>query len=186
MSPDLCFELLALTSIVSFLLAGGLLGLWAATSRWHWFARVMVVVCFLALVQWRPLYELYLTLLTQVTTIGVGVAIYRRQWPAWRFSIAGLLAATAIVAVLVVSLNRTPDELELWFELKAVGFGIIGGLLALLASWFVITDWPWKWRLLVGVGWYFNDTLLASFVMDRKMGQNDFSPHPLVPCRIHS
>ncbi len=173
MSPDLSFELLAFTSIVSFLLAGGLLGLWAATSRWHWFARAMVVVCLLALVQWRPLYELYLTLLTQVATIGVGVAIYRRRWPTWRFSIAGLLMLTVIMAVVLASLLREPEKEFTWQSgLMGVGFGAVGGSLSLLGAWLMATKRRWRWRLLVGAfavvvlgyGWGLSDQLAHQFV----------------------
>ncbi|MCO6045049.1 hypothetical protein NG895_14155 [Aeoliella sp. ICT_H6.2] len=49
--------LLLATLVITTLATGGLLGLWAATSRWHWFARTMVVLGVLAPLLWRPIYE---------------------------------------------------------------------------------------------------------------------------------
>lgn len=129
-------ELLLAALVVTALATGGLLGLWAATSRWHWFVRTMVVLGLLTPLLWRPIYEPFLTLLTEVATVVLGVTIYRRNWPTWRFSVAGLMMLTVPVAVLVAAIASAPElRSEMWNVM--VGWGIVGGLTTLLATWVV-------------------------------------------------
>lgn len=129
-------ELLLATLVVTSLATGGLLGLWAATSPRHWFLRTLVVFAVLTPLLYRPIYEPFVTLLVEVAVVVLGVTIYRRNWPQFRFSIAGLLMLTVPVAVLVAALMRAP-EIGFVSWLQIVGMGVVAGAATLLAAWLV-------------------------------------------------
>lgn len=127
-----------------------MLGLWAATSRLNWSVRLLTVVLLLSLLMWRPLYEPYLTLLSEVGVVVLGVAIWRRS--SWRpnFSIGGLLKITTIAAIIVASLARQPDpEIGVTAIAKVTLLGAVAGLCTLGGAWLVAS--PAQWRLKVAV-----------------------------------
>lgn len=151
--PEFPAEFLLAALVVTTLASGGLLGLWAATSRWHWFARTMVVLGLLMPLLWRPIFEPFVTLLAEVVTIVVGVMIYRRNWPRWRFSIADGLMGMVVVSVLaagwVSGWSRSYGTETSWFELVQVaGLGLLAGISLLLGAWLVVRPWRWKWKFL--------------------------------------
>lgn len=139
-------EFLLAALVVTSLATGGLLGLWAATSRWHWFARTMVVLGVLTPLLWRPIYEPFVTLLIEVAVIVLGVTIYRRNWPTWRFSVAGLMMLTVPVAVLVAGLVRGPEyDLDVLSYLMFIAYGTLAGMCFLCGAWLLVGPWHlWK------------------------------------------
>ncbi|MGI9457016.1 MAG: hypothetical protein ACR2NU_10665 [Aeoliella sp.] len=162
--PDLSPELLLAALVVTSLATGGLLGLWAASSRWHWFARTMVVFAVLTPLLWRPIYEPFVTLLVEVAVVVLGVMIYRRNWPKWRFSVRTLLMLTVPVAILTAAAMRAP-EIE-WIDGgRTVGLGVVGGAIAMLATWLSRSQWKWWKRAVVivvalpllAIGWAATD-----------------------------
>lgn len=74
LSPEALYGLLLVTTFASV----GLLGLWAATSRWHPFLRTTIVLAILSVLLLRPMYEPFVMLVSQVATIAAGVALDRR------------------------------------------------------------------------------------------------------------
>ncbi|WP_425396332.1 hypothetical protein [Aeoliella sp.] len=135
LTPPLLLTLLEITSLAM----GGLLGLWAATSRWHWFARCTVVLGLLAPLLCRPIYEPFVTLLVEVATVVLGVAIYRRRWPRWQFSLSGVMMFTVVVAVVMAGLARAP-EMDFYLWRAVFGMGVVSGSCTLLATWLVTTN----------------------------------------------
>lgn len=154
-------ELLLAALVVTSLATGGLLGLWAATSERHWFVRTLMVFAVLTPLLDRPIYEPFVTLLVEVATVVLGVTIWRRNWPTFRFSIAGLLMLTVLVAILVASVMRAP-EIGLASWLQIVGMGITAGGAILLAAWLVRGKWRLRYRapvaLLIAMGLTFAGT----------------------------
>lgn len=151
-------ELLLAALVVTSLATGGLLGLWAATSPRHWFVRTLVVFAVLTPLLYRPIYEPFVTLLVEVGVVVLGVTVWRRNWPSWKFSIADILMLTVPVAILVASAMRAP-ETE-W--LRPVGLGVVGGVITIFAAWLAASSWTNRKRLgvfalclpFLSFGWY--------------------------------
>lgn len=132
--PNWTAEIALAWLVVASLAVGGWLGLWVATSSRHWFTRTMVASGVLAPLLWRPVYEPFVTLLVELVVVVIGVTVYRRNWPQWRFSIAGLLMLTVPVALLAVAAMRSGELI--WLQwLDAIMFGLLAGALVLFAAW---------------------------------------------------
>jgi len=142
-------ELLLAALVVTSLATGGLLGLWAATSPQHWFVRTLAVFAALTPLLYRPIYEPFVTLLVEVGVVVLGVTIWRRNWPQFRFSIAGLMMLTVPVAILVAAAMRAP-EYGVTMQLnwgQAAFLSQAASLATLLAAWLVVhrNRSPWRW-----------------------------------------
>lgn len=181
--PEYPAEFLLAALVVTTLASGGLLGLWAATSRWHWFTRTMVVLGLLMPLLWRPIFEPFVTLVAEVTTIVLGVTIYRRNWPRWRFSIAEVLMGMVVVSVFAAGLARLP-EMDFYLWRATIGLGVVAGCCTLLAAWLATsTSWMQLGYRMMGAGltlvvlafgWSFSEyTRLVFDVCERRCG----APH---------
>ncbi len=128
----------------------GLLALWAAWSRRHWFLRTAVVGGVLLLAVAIPAYEPMLVFLTQViVVIAVLTIVRRRQARAQegnseppggrpRFSLSTLLLLVAVAAVASAVAARIPAEVwAAW--LAVVGVGTSLASITLLATWAVLS-----------------------------------------------
>ena len=66
LSAEALYGLLLVTTFASV----GLLGLWAATSRWHPFLRTAIVLAILSVLLLRPMFEPFVMLVSQVAVTG--------------------------------------------------------------------------------------------------------------------
>lgn len=175
--------------IVLAIAFGGLLGLWAVLSRWHWAVRTIVPLALIAPLLWRPIYLPFLTLLAEVVTVVLSVAVYRWRWPRVRFSTSGLLLLTVPIAIVVAGLARQPEvDVGLADILRALGFGMLGGLISFAALWLVAGRARWWVRVLAGVGlvlllapaWWQLDYLSTGepFTPDMSLGGWGTAPPP--------
>lgn len=154
----LTVELLVAVLLVTTFTSVGLLGLWAATSRWHWFLRVVVVLGVLSILLLRPMYEPFFIFLTQVGTIAPGVALCRHGRSIWqairggdrrflpRFSLRDLLLVTPIVAVVAAIAVTARRELDWGYWPVVPGIGVTAGFLTLLAVWLADSISSRYWR----------------------------------------
>jgi len=168
MSDRLSIELVLGTLLVTTLTSVGLLGLWAAVSRWNWFLRAAIVLAVLSPLLLIQAYDPVRLLLTQAAVVAIGVAAYR-WWcgrrcasgatpqesgtPSrrrFRFSLTTILLATALVAVALWFVLWIPREY--WFGwpdylLTGATFGVV----VLLSAWLVHGQASWILRLGVTV-----------------------------------
>lgn len=132
LSAEVLYGLLLVTTFASV----GLLGLWAATSRWHPFLRTTIVLAILSVLLLRPMFEPFVMLVSQVATIAAGVAAYRwlknrKQANAadakrtrYQFSLKTLLFVSTLVAMgaaVVAKLPVKPFGIT-WLPILANGF----------------------------------------------------------------
>ena len=142
----------------------GLLVVWAAWSRRHWFLRTAVVGGVLASAALIPAYEPMLVSLTQAIMV-TGVLVIARQRQVRRqncskgeldddrsirprFSLSTLLLLVAVAAVVSAIGARIPADV--WAVcLPIVGIGICFGTTTLLATWAVLSQRRWGVRTIV-------------------------------------
>jgi len=155
MSERLSIELVVGTLWVTTFTCVGLLGLWAATSRWKWYVRTGITLVALSPLLLIPAYEPFLVLLVQVAVVATGVAAHRsyrgRASPnavgpqdasaphcrrSFRFSLTTIMLATALIAVAVSIALQIPQEA--WFGwADYLLTGAILGAVVLLSAWLV-------------------------------------------------
>ena len=155
---SLVFGVVLVTSYTSM----GLLALWAATSRWHWLLRTIVVLAVLAPLLLIPAYEPWIVFFLQACTVALGVQVWRsraarRRWREvsdgsrppkrrFRFYLSTLLAITPLVALLTIIATRIVANLP---EQNATAWttivlnGLCSGCTALLGAWMVAGDRKW-------------------------------------------
>jgi hypothetical protein len=174
--------------LVSALTTTGLLALWAATSRRHWFLRTAAFLAVLSPLLLVPAYEPFVALALQGAVVAGGVSIGR--WalsrkrrkrlegdevtgvgPQWRFSMATLLLAMVLCGVAAAVASQAP-RLN-WLAWQSVALiGVTGGLATLL-GWWAATRKQWRGRLaasaialtlawLLGYGLHLGDWLAPS------------------------
>jgi hypothetical protein len=163
--------------LVSALTTTGLLALWAATSRRHWFLRTAAFLAVLSPLLWVPAYEPFVALALQGVVVAVGVGIGR--WavsrpsavssgpngkrrknsegaaaagvgPKWRFSMATLLLAMVLCGVVAAVASRAPRlNRQAWQSVALIG--ACGGVAALLGAWAANRRGWRRWIALLGV-----------------------------------
>ena len=120
----------------------GLVALWAATSRRHWFLRVAAVLAFLSPLLMVPANELFLLGIIESASIAVVLfvvrwwrvvrheragtiwisAFFRAQLPLIRFSLTSLLLTTLLVAGGTwLGLNLPQLNLDAWSSVALMG-----------------------------------------------------------------
>jgi len=111
-------ELVVGALLVTSFTTVGLIALWAATSRWHWFLRIAVVLALISPILLVPAYEPFLVFAIETCAIVAGVKLWpymrRLQWievkqdneaardptRGLRFILRMLLIATPIVVLI--------------------------------------------------------------------------------------
>jgi type II secretory pathway pseudopilin PulG len=133
--------------LISSLTTNGLLALWAATSRQHWFLRTAVYLGCLAPLLLVPAYEPFIALALQGAIIAGGVALKRlavqrslnaseqNEPPRRRqFALATMLQAMVLVAIAAAIAVRVP-ELNRFAWQSIVAIGLCSGLLFATIYW---------------------------------------------------
>ncbi len=88
----------------------GLLGIWAAVVRRHWFLRFTVVCVFLLVCLLIPAYEVVIEFGIAITLIMAGVWISRGfQRERFRFSLESALLAMVVVAIGSAVVAKVPE-----------------------------------------------------------------------------
>jgi hypothetical protein len=129
----------------------GLLGIWAAMVRRHWFLRLAVVSAFLLSALLVPAYEIVIEFGLQMAIIAAVLRLYRHglRWKT-RFSLESALLLTVLVAVLT-AIGANLPELT-WFRwLQLVFVGVLTAYASLLCLWIACGRTFWPWRALVGM-----------------------------------
>jgi len=148
------FALIAL--LVSSFTCVGLLALWAATSRRHWFLRTTVYVGGLSLLLLIPAHEPFVAFALQGFVVAVGLQIstlFRNHstYRSPRFSLITLLQMMALVCITAAIVAQLP-ELN-WLAWQSVLLiGLTAGLSTLLAHWLVHgSGTRLRWRIPLGL-----------------------------------
>lgn len=87
----------------------GLLAIWAARSQRHWFVRIAVVACPIALLAAVPAYELVLIFLSEVAAVAlpfVGIRAWRSR--RFHFRLSDLMLAIVVIAASVLFAKNMP------------------------------------------------------------------------------
>lgn len=147
--------------LISTLTTNGLLALWAATSRRHWFLRTAIYLACLAPLLLVPAYEPFVGLACQGAFIAFGIHVGRwivrlrktenlreqGERRPWNFSLSTLLFAAVIVAAAsAVSTEAPPLNRQAW--INVVGIGTFAGV-ASLASYAAIHVFRRRLRVLL-------------------------------------
>ena len=148
-------ELVLSVLLVSSLTSVGLLALWAATSNQHWFLRTAVFLGLLSLLLLIPAYEPFVVFTWQGVIVASGIHC-ARWWrhagktSSRRFSLATMLQAVVVVALLAAVGSRLPElNFLAWRSVVMVGF--CAGVATLVGYWVAAAEKPrWWWRLLFG------------------------------------
>ncbi|HUY33429.1 MAG TPA: hypothetical protein VMV69_11830 [Pirellulales bacterium] len=150
------FCCLAATSAALF----GLLAVWAALGRAHWFVRVVSVLAALALLLPVPAFDVLLVFFFQ-SPIVIGpllvVRVFRSRAATIgesappirpRFSLADLFLATLVIAAMCgVGINLPQEIRQASGDYIVIGSGL--GVATLAAVWVAIAQRPWWLRLAV-------------------------------------
>jgi hypothetical protein len=162
----LTIELVLGTLLVTSYTCVGLLALWAAMSRWHWFLRTAVVLAVLSPLLAVPAYEPFVAFVLQAVVVVVGVQLARwwrrrradnsaqtlfqtvksARLPTVRFSLTTLLLATVLVAVAAYVATHLP-RLNVAAWTTVVLNGLASGCAVLLGAWMFtsrrkLVAWP--------------------------------------------
>jgi hypothetical protein len=140
--------------LVSSLSTAGLLALWAATSRRHWFVRVAVYLAAISPLLFVPAAELFVLFALQGLVIAAAVAWWRRKNSVrivfagdrtrWRFSMSTLLLAMAPVGVAAFAASRLPTLTRYGWQ-SVLLVAAAGGITIATACW-AATREGWKRR----------------------------------------
>lgn len=124
--------------LVSTFVALGIVGVWAATSRLHWFVRAVAVLGILSPLLIAQALEPFLTLLVEATTIATGVVLWRvmQQWrhngltfverikTSTQFTVAAILLTIGLSAiVLAVGVYMPELNWNAWQSMLLIGVG---------------------------------------------------------------
>ncbi len=141
----------------------GLLGIWAAVVRRHWFLRFSVVCAFLLVCLLIPAYEVVLEFGIAIALIlsGVWLARGRRHEP-FRFSLESALLAMVVVAIGSAVVGKAPEfGWANWFNLCGTGGAI--AIISLLCLWLVFGKTSLWRRLPLGLLAFLVFTVLYYF-----------------------
>jgi len=129
----------------------GLLGIWAAVVRRHWFLRFAVVCAFLLVLLLVPAFEIVIDFGIAMALIMLGVELSReRQESRWRFSLETALLAMVVVAVASAVVAKAPEfGWQGWLNRFAVGGAV--AIASLLNLWIVYGRARWWIRVLLGL-----------------------------------
>jgi fluoride ion exporter CrcB/FEX len=129
--------------LISVLSTTGLLALWAANSRRHWFVRTAAFLAVLSPILLVPINELYVALAAQGAVVAGAIPAERRQSlissrnsptvpQRLGFSVSTLLLATVIFGIAASAASGVPRTMnrQAWQSLALVGF--CGGAATLL------------------------------------------------------
>ncbi len=121
--------------LISALTTNGLLALWAATSRRHWFMRTALYLACLSPLLLVPAYEPFIALALQAAVISVGV-MFRRMGDRrandsseaseshgmWRFSLLTMMQLTALLGIAVaIAAQASAFGRLTWQSIGAIG-----------------------------------------------------------------
>jgi len=115
----------------------GLLGIWAAVVRRHWFLRFSVVCVFLLACLLLPAYEVVIEFGIAISLIMAGVWLARgRRHEPIRFSLESALLAMVVVAIGSAVIAKAPEFG--WVDwLNLFGIGAFVALISLHCLWLV-------------------------------------------------
>ncbi len=134
--------------------AWGIISVWAATSKWPWYSRAMVICLLLSCLGAIPAYEPVLYFLLQSTVVVIGVTIWStRQRDSlstvlsdMRFSLRSLLFVTVFMGLFLSILARMEWHAPMiWASLFSTG--LASGIATLLAAWLSTPCSTWGRRL---------------------------------------
>ena len=159
----------------------GVLSVWCAKSKRHWFLRCCVFLVALFPLFLIPAYEPAVAFAIQGMAVCAGFGLASQRKSRWRiqsrpplsFGITVMFQAMAILAVAIAVGVKSP-RLNAYAWCNVFGVGFVAGIWTCVANW--IVNGKWKnvlWRLLVGVGTAllislpiaYLDTTLESFVV---------------------
>jgi len=129
----------------------GLLAIWAAVVRRHWFLRFAVVGGTLLAALLIPAYELVIQFGVQIGLIWLAVwlARGRKRWQP-RLSLETALLLMVVVAVATAFYARIPDiQWSRWTE--TLSNGISSAYLAIICLWIVAGHVPLQFRVALGL-----------------------------------
>ncbi len=129
----------------------GLLAIWAAIVRRHWFLRFAVVGVALLAALLIPAYDLAITFGIQIGLIllAVWLARGRQQWKP-RLSLETAFLLTGVVAIATAVYVRVPHlPWSRWTEV--LSDGISSAFLAIVCLWIVTGNAPLRFRLFFGL-----------------------------------
>ncbi len=129
----------------------GLLGIWAAVVRRHWFLRFAVVCVFLLVCLLIPAYEVVIEFGIAIALIMTGVWIsHGFQRERFRFSLESALLAMVVVAIGSAVIGKAPElGWADWLNLFSIGGAI--AIVSLLCLWLVFGKTSLWRRLLLGL-----------------------------------
>jgi len=115
----------------------GLLGIWAAVVRRHWFLRFSVVCAFLLVCLLIPAYDVVIYFGIAISLIMAGVWLVRwRRHKSVRFSLESALLAMVVVAIGSAVIAKAPEfGWQDWLNLFSIGGAV--ALISLLCLWLV-------------------------------------------------
>lgn len=128
----------------------GLLGIWAAVDRGHWFLRFTVVGLLLGATLLVPAYELILMFGSQILVILIVVSFARRQ-KSYRlqFTLETALLLMVLASVLAAVAVQLPEwQMHEWIKIAAVG--AVSAYAALLSLWIVCGQPRLRARMAIG------------------------------------
>jgi len=128
----------------------GLIGIWAAVVRRHWFLRFAVVCLFLLLALLIPAYEIVIEFGIQIGLVLAGVWLVRgrKNWRP-RVSLETILLLMVVVVISAVAAKVPEFGLFKWLDLIGTGVGIAG--FSLICLWIVFGKARWWKRILIGL-----------------------------------
>ncbi len=141
----------------------GLLGIWAAVVRRHWFLRFAVVCVFLLVCLLIPAYEVVIEFGIAIALIMAGVWISRGfQRERLRFSLETALLAMVVVAIGAAVIGKAPEfGWADWLNLFSIGGAI--AIVSLLCLWLVFGNATLWRRLALGLLGFLMFTVLYYF-----------------------
>jgi hypothetical protein len=156
--------------LVSSLTSVGLLAIWAAASRSHWFWRTMLLLGALAPLLLIPAYEPFIAFVLQGLVIAACVQLARwraarkRGEPFFhsRFFLRTVLLAMVPVAVLVAVVVRLLEAKDVeWIPATQIGF--VAGLTSLLGHWLARGELRLRWRAIIGAAFAIGFTIILQW-----------------------
>jgi hypothetical protein len=147
LSPDVVVGAVFVTSFT----AVGLMVLWLAHSRRHWFLKTAIFAFSLLPLLVVPAYELFLIFTLEAGTIAAGVLLWQRfanpgpSSETFHFSLKSLLLLTAFVAIITaigrhIATHIPPQTAASWTTILLDG--LASGFAVLLAAWLSISIRP--------------------------------------------
>jgi len=141
----------------------GLLGIWAAVVRRHWFLRFSVVSVFLLVCLLIPAYEVVIEFGIAIALIMAGVWVARGRWhESFRFSLESAMLVMVVVAIGSAVIAKAPEfGGSDWLNLFCIGSAV--ALASLLSLWLVFGETRLSRRLPLGLLGFLAFTTLYYF-----------------------